>query len=275
VSDGASSSTGSSPIAFSPPRALAVGAGAGLLSGLFGVGGGIVIVPGLVAVIGLDQRRANGTSLAAIFPIAGAAATSFIISDSVDYAVAALLASGTTIGVVVGTWGLRILPQRTLRVAFIVLLLVTAVRLFLASGDALGRADISFGSAIAFVSVGLLTGALSGLLGVGGGVIMVPAMLVLFDMPSAVAKGTDLLVIVATAAVGTRRNLRHGNADLRVAAVVGAGGAVVAVFAARISVGLSDTVSATSFAVLLLVIGGRMAWAELHRDGEEDGEPRS
>ena len=56
---------------------LAVGSAAGFLAGLFGVGGGILIVPGLVIAAGMDQRLAHGTSLAAVLPISVASFATF------------------------------------------------------------------------------------------------------------------------------------------------------------------------------------------------------
>ena len=69
------------------------------------------------------------------------------------------------------------------------------------------------------VAVGVVAGTLSGLLGVGGGVVTIPALVLLLGVPAAVAKGSSLAVIIPTAVVGTRRNVARDNADLRTAAV--------------------------------------------------------
>ena len=110
-------------------RAAAVGLVAGFLSGLFGVGGGILIVPALVLVMAMDQRLAHGTSLAAVLPIAVSSTLGYALEDKVDWPVAALLAAAAVAGAVVGTHALQRLPQRTLAFAFSGLLVVTAVRL--------------------------------------------------------------------------------------------------------------------------------------------------
>ena len=132
------------------------------------------------------------------------------------------LAVGGVAGAVVGTQLLHVLPQRTLGLLFAAVLIVSAVRLFV-DVDADGRAALSTGSAVALVAVGLATGILAGLLGVGGGIVMVPAMIILFGIPPVVAKGTSAAVIVPTAVMGTWRNRRKGNADLRAATIIGAG----------------------------------------------------
>lgn len=238
--------------------AIAVGVLAGGLSGLFGVGGGILIVPGLVMVLGMDQRRAHGTSLAAIVPIALSGTVGYAVADSVDWPVAALLVVGSAVGAAIGTHLLARLPVDTLRVGFALLLLATAVRMAIDIPDALGRADLDPLNAVGLAGVGLVSGTLAGLLGVGGGVVMVPAQVLLFAIPDAVAKGTSLAVILPTALIATSRNLRAGNANLRVAVVVGLAGVVSAFLMSQLAVDLDPTVSSLLFAGLLTVTAVRM-----------------
>ena len=100
------------------PMIILVGIGAGFLSGLFGVGGGILIVPGLVLVAKMDQRMAHGTSLAAVLPIAGSSMITYWVQDHIDWPVALFLAIGAVAGAVLGTKLLHVLPHRTLGIAF-------------------------------------------------------------------------------------------------------------------------------------------------------------
>ncbi len=108
--------------------------------------------------------------------------------------------------------------------------------------------------ALLLIVVGLLTGTLAGLLGIGGGVIMVPAMVVILGMVPVVAKGTSVAVIVPTAIMGTIRNRKKANADIRVAAVVGGFGAVSAIIGGTISDRMSDYLSNVMFALLLVFV---------------------
>src|SRR5688572_11111790 len=82
---------------------IVVGAVAGLASGLFGVGGGIVIVQCLVYVAHMDQRRAQALSLVAIVPIAISGTVGYWLDGQVDWPVAALIATGGIAGAVLGT----------------------------------------------------------------------------------------------------------------------------------------------------------------------------
>ena len=241
-------------------RVVLVGLVAGFLSGLFGVGGGILIVPSLVLLLGFSQRLAHGTSLAAVLPIAIASLTTYAFEDKVDWKVGALLAVGAVVGAVVGTHILHRLPHDTLAIAFAVLLVATAVRLLFDHSDAGGRGDLHPITVVTLIIVGLITGVLAGLLGVGGGIFVVPAMVVGYGIPAAVAKGTSLAMIVPTSIMGTWRNRKNHNVDLRVAVILGLAGVASAFAGGKISVGMSEQTSNILFALLLLVVATRMAW---------------
>jgi hypothetical protein len=240
-------------------RVSAAGVAAGFLSGLFGVGGGILIVPTLVLLLHVDQRTAHGTSLAAVLPIAASSLLTYVAHGNVDWAVALWLSVGAVAGASLGTKLLNVLPQRTLTFAFAGLLLLTAIRLFLDT-DAHARSDLTPVRAGLLVAIGLVTGVLAGLLGVGGGIFMVPAMIVLFGVDPKVAKGTSLAVIVPTSIMGTWRNRKNRNADLVMAGVLGAAGIVSAIGGAILADHLSDTLSNALFATLLALVALRMLW---------------
>lgn len=246
---------------------LVVGVLAGLLAGLFGVGGGILIVPGLVMAAHMPQRLAHGTSLAAVVPISIASLVTYAAHDNVDWAVAVWLAIGAVGGAVVGTRLLHVLPHRTLGFLFAAILVISAVRLFITT-DATGREDLTVGAVVALLAVGLATGILAGLLGVGGGIVMVPAMIVLFGIPPVIAKGTSAAVIIPAALMGTWRNRAKGNADLRAATVVGLAGVVTAAIGATVADRMSQTVSNVLFALLLTAVAVRLI-VQLLREGRE------
>jgi uncharacterized membrane protein YfcA len=253
-------STEARPASSRVVRVVLVGLLAGFLSGRVGVGGGILIVPSLVLLLGFSQRLAHGTSLAAVLPIAIASLTTYAFEDKVDWKVGALLAVGAVVGAVVGTQLLRRLPHDTLAIAFAVLLVATAVRLLVDHSDAGGRGALHPATVLTLIVVGLITGVLAGLLGVGGGIFVVPAMVVGYGIPAAVAKGTSLAMIVPTSIMGTWRNRKNHNVDLRVAVTLGLAGVVSAFIGGKISVGMSEQTSNVLFALLLLFVATRMAW---------------
>jgi hypothetical protein len=262
---------GSVPLAPAAPTAhrklapiVAVGVVAGFLAGLFGVGGGILIVPGLVLAAGMDQRLAHGTSLAAVLPISLTSLVTYAAHDNVDWTAAVFLSIGAVVGAVIGTKLLHALPHRTLGMLFAAVLVVSAIRLFF-SPEADGRGTLTAAVALALVALGLATGILAGLLGVGGGIVMVPAMILLFGIAPVVAKGTSAAVIIPTALMGTWRNRKNGNTDLPAAAIVGVAGIVTAALGATLAEVMSDTLSNVLFATLLLAVAARLLW-QLNRE---------
>ncbi len=236
-----------------PWQGIAIGAGAGLLSGLFGIGGGIVIVPALIALLSMERKLAHGTSLAATLPVAAASLATYAAGGNVDWPVAGCLAVGAIAGAIVGTHLLQVVPKRPLTMIFIAVILLTAVRLLLAD-DVTGREPLSLLGVAALVGIGFATGTLSGMLGIGGGVILVPALVVLFGELPVIAKGTSVAVIVPSSLVGTLRNRSKNNADIPLAMAIGVSGVFSAIVGSLIADSIDDGVSNALFAVLLVIV---------------------
>lgn len=107
-----------------------IGLVAGVVSGLFGVGGAIVIIPGLVLVAGLPQHTANGTSLAALLlPVGLLGAWEYYRRGQVNVPYAGVIAAGLFVGALLGAQLAGTLSDATLRRAFGVFLMLVAVRL--------------------------------------------------------------------------------------------------------------------------------------------------
>lgn len=113
---------------------LLIGLGAGVLSGMFGIGGGIVIVPALVFFAGMVQKTATGTSLAALLlPVGALGAWQYHKAGSLDTRAALLLAPGLLFGALIGARIALQLPTRDLQRAFAVFLMLVAGRLWIAA----------------------------------------------------------------------------------------------------------------------------------------------
>ena len=108
----------------------AIGFAAGIVSGLFGVGGAIVIIPGLVLLLGMSQHAANGTSLAALLlPVGLLGTLEYYRRGEVNVPYAVVIAAGLLLGALIGARLAGSLSDLTLRRAFGAFLLVVAVRL--------------------------------------------------------------------------------------------------------------------------------------------------
>lgn len=250
------------PVPRTPRFVLAcVGVGllAGLLSGLFGVGGGTVIVPLLVLILRFDQRLAAGTSLAAIVPTAAVGVISYALSGSVAWVAGLILAAGAVVGAQLGTWLLARLPVTVLRWGFVVFLVVVIVSLFLVIPSRDARLELTWIPGIGLAALGVVTGILAGLLGVGGGVIVVPALILLFGTSDLIAKGTSLLMMIPTALSGTIGNVRRRNVDLIAAAIIGLAACTTTAIGAWIATLIDPLAGNILFAVFLTFVAAQIA----------------
>ena len=236
---------------------MGFGVGAGLLSGMFGLGGGIIIVPGLMFALGMDQRRAHGTSLGGVFLISLSSFFSYWTHDHIDWPVVLWLSIGSVAGSLIGAELLARLSKRTLTIAFIGVLVIAGIRMFFRI-DSSGEMILNGPTAAWLVVIGVVVGALAGMLGIGGGLMTVPILVIFFHVSPAIAKGTSLAVVIPTALSGTLQNLRNKNTDLTAAAIVSSTGIVTAIAGSWIADRMNDALSNFLFAVLLMFIAGRM-----------------
>jgi uncharacterized protein len=238
-------------------RALTLGVGAGLLSGLFGVGGGVVLVPGLVLLLHLSQHKAHATSLAAIIVTAAGAMQPFAADGAVEWLGGALIAAGALLGANLGAALMHRLSAARLRQAFALLVIVVAIRMLLPSDLPPGAETqaIDVWRLVGFGALGLAAGTLSALMGVGGGVILVPALVLLFGFSQHAAEGTSLLVIIPTAIMGAARHASHGYTEWKTGLLVGVGGLAGGQVGARLALALDAERLTFLFGGFLLLMG--------------------
>lgn len=239
----------------------AIGGIAGLASGLLGVGGGFLLVPLQVMWSRSSQRRASGTSLAAILPIALVGATIYYFGrqkPQIDLVVAFFLVLGSVGGAFVGAHASRRIPENALKILVALLLAVVGLKelhdVVLGGSAIAGSESGAFGPVhyLLITATGLVIGVLSGLTGVGGGVFIVPALVLGFGLTQRVAQGTSLLAILPTAAVGAITHHRHGNVDVRAAGWIDVAGVPAALIGAALALWLPVRVLAGLFGLFLL-----------------------
>lgn len=236
------------------------GAVAGILGGLFGVGGGAILVPILTGALGATQHQAHGTSLAAIGATAVAGIIVYGASGRVDWATAAVAGLASVLTARLGARAASKISQRQLKFAFAAFVAVVGARLLwsAAPGPALLGTGIPM-RILVDLGTGALVGLLAGFMGVGGGVIAVPAFVLLLGMPQHVAQGTSLALILVTAPAGALEHARRGNVLGRLvpglAIGAAAGGLLASVLVQRIPV----LVLTRAFAVFLLALSAHTA----------------
>ena len=232
---------------------ILIGAIGGLLSGAFGVGGGIVMVPLLITIAGFDQRHAAAISLVAIIPAALVGSISYASAGQLDLTAAVLIAAGGVVGSLIGARLLRTLPLRWLRWLFIALLVVITVRLLFELPSRDGVITLNPLTVAGLIVLGVVMGVASGLFGIGGGVIVVPVLVALFGAGDLIAKGTSLVAILPGAVIGTIANARAGLVDVINGSITGIAAAAASFGGVAIASTLSPRLATILFALLLLV----------------------
>jgi len=230
----------------------------GILSGLFGVGGGFLLVPLLNIIFNVPYNIAIGSSLFQMVGTSTASTLKYKGYGHIDYKLAGFILMGSVVGVELGS---RVLMQLKssgsiiinastistmdfwINIIYIILLSIVGTSMFLESKKAKKRApqggiveslvsqkirNIKIPPLISLptskienislwnlIFLGFGVGILSGLLGVGGGFIMSPALIYLIGVPTSVAIGTDLFQIIFTSAYGAITHLLKGNIDFK------------------------------------------------------------
>lgn len=246
----------------SVPRPVAIvliGTAAGFFSGLFGVGGGVVMVPLLLLLLGMDERRATSTSLGAIVIIATAATLTQGAYGQVHVAEGVLVGVPAIGGALIGTAIQQRIPARRVSLLFAVLLLAVAGLMAAGIEPGDGGGDIDAARVVAALGVGFAAGVISGLLGVGGGSLFVPGLALLLGLSHVEAEATSLLAMIPVSAVGAWRQHRYGNLDVRASVLLG----IVAVPSALLGVVVVNAIPARAaeigFALLLVFVSGQLA----------------
>ena len=244
---------------------LGGGAAAGLIGGLFGVGGGVLLVPLLVLVLHVPQHRAHATSLVAVACSAVTGAVRFGMDGAVAVPGAIALSLGAITGAQIGARFMKRMTEGNLRRAFAIVLLLLALRFFFTGGDPSTAAGAdtavpAFTLPVLALHVlgGVAAGIISSVLGVGGGVITVPLLVLAFGYGQHIAEGTSLAVIIPTAVTGALAHHRSGLTDWRLGGWLGLGAVAGAGFGASIALGLPADTLARFFGVLQLVVAGLM-----------------
>ncbi|ABO50104.1 protein of unknown function DUF81 [Desulforamulus reducens MI-1] len=191
---------------------LLIGLAAGFFGGLVGLGGGVIMIPLMVGILKMSQHQAHGTSLVALVFTGLSGAVTYALNGSVDIVASALLASTAIFTARAGARFANALPEWKLKKSFggflIVVTLLLLIKPYLphVAEPAMGWVKI-----LILLLAGGFTGFLSGMMGVGGGTIMVPSMVLLIGFTQYTAQGCSLLAMVPVGIVGAYTHWRLGN----------------------------------------------------------------
>jgi hypothetical protein len=218
---------------------VAIGLVSGVLAGSFGVGGGIVMTPGIQVLLGAPPIVALATPLPAIFPTALAGALAYRRGGELDTRAAAWLIGPGLLCAALGAW-LTELVDTTLLLLVTALLLGWQAMVIVRDTREPRRHDAREATAPILGGIGAVAGFVSGLLGIGGGLVMVPLLAGWLRMPLKRALGTSLLAIVALVVPGTVVHAALGHIDLGVCLSLVVGGVPGARLGAELALGAKE-----------------------------------
>lgn len=239
---------------------VGLGMAAGVLGGLLGIGGAALVIPGLVLLAGFSQHRAHGTSLAIVLFMSLAGTLTYSRFGHLDWRMSAELAVGGIVGAGIGARIVGRMTGAALRRLFCLLLIAVGARMILAGCcepacvAESAWPQSAFAHTAATVIIGLAAGGLSSIFGIGGGMVVVPAMALLLCVPQKMAQGVSLAAILPTALTGMLLHGRMGNVDHRSSAWVGMGGLVGAFAGAYLANGLASAALQLAFGVFLVLM---------------------
>jgi uncharacterized protein len=254
----------------SGPWLILIGAAAGVFAGLFGIGGGIIIVPSLILLAGFPLVKATGTSLAAILlPVGILGVVAYYRAKIIDLRASAFLAAGLLTSVVVGAWLANTLPAELMRKFFALFCLyvgwnfIDPVRRFrkwrgLAVAAGLEPEALPHPPPWPLLGIGLLAGVMAGMFGIGGGNIIVPLLTLVLHYPPKRAIATSLGAILLPFGIpGVLYYHRAGNLDLAAAAWIAGGLFIGTVFGALITISLPGRTVKLLYGIFLLIVALR------------------
>lgn len=258
-------------------RAFIIGLIGGSFGGLVGLGGGVVMVPLFTMWAGLSQHEAHGTSLTAVIVTGSVGAWLYGNHGNVSWTSAGWLAASSVIASFITALYAARIPGAKLKRFFGAFLLVVAVMLLV-------RNQLSFSQDVeaqplvwVLLSIGAIAGAIAGLLGVGGGVLIVPLLVLGTGLSQHVAQGTSLAALILTGVTGTLVYAKHGHfrKDLLITLLPG----VVAgsVIGGHGAIGIPGPTLRVVFAIVLVWLGSRYlgltSLISLHQSSRSVGQP--
>lgn len=194
------------------------------MGGMAGIGGGVVMIPMMTGFVGLTQVEAHGTSLVAVVFTGAVGALTYFFHGTVDWKAALILAASAMFFARMGAVYAHSLQEGRLKRGFGVFLIAVSLLMVGRTWLSGGTGGLAFWpQVVVLLFTGTATGFISGMMGVGGGSIMIPAMVILAGMPQHLVQGTSLLAMVPVGIAGALTHHRLGNIHSHLAGGLAAG----------------------------------------------------
>lgn len=233
---------------------LALGFTAGFCSAVLGIGGGIILVPGLILLFGYEIKKAIGTSLAIIVPIVfvGVMTHYIIESGNIKFLVALIVIIGSIIGAKFGAKLANKINSKLLTKLFALLLLFVGLKLIgIINIPTEAVSNITLCPLL--IILGLTAGSLSALFGIGGGIIIVPMLNLFFGLSVHESIATSLTVIFPTTFAGAIFHKKFNNVDIRAMKFLVPAALIGAVFGAIVANSLPSITLKIIFGIFMIL----------------------
>ena len=238
---------------------------AGTLGGVMGVGGGLVLVPLLTHVLRQSQHEAQGTSLAFIIVTALIASIPYLRNEAIPWSLVGVLAVGAVPGVITGAAIAKRTPAKRLQLWFGIVILATGARLLIAPPV---NGDLVVWAWPFHVLLGFGVGTFAGLLGVGGGIFLVPALVLGEGLTQHMAQGVSLALIAPIGLVGAISYARSGHSKPHLLPALFVGGALGGLAGATLAQSLRGPTLTRFFALFSFAVAARMIAASRDRKAQ-------
>ena len=248
---------------------LILGMVAGIAAGMFGIGGGAIIVPALIILLGFTQTAANGTSLAALLlPVGIFGAISYHRNNMIDWRAAMIIAGGLLFGAIGGAQlaiyieNLNPVLLKRIYGAFLIIVgwrMAAPLQYFgIRKPDEADETKPLRDGVIPITILGLIAGVASGMFGIGGGAVIVPILVMFMNFPQKTAVATSLAALLPPVAIGAATvYYLDGNLQISAAIPVALGLLAGAWFGAQITIGLPSGTVKRIYGIFLIVIALR------------------
>ncbi len=236
---------------------MLAGLGIGWFASMLGVGGGILIVPTLTLILHFPIKHAIAVSLIGVSATSLMAASNYLKSGLVDVELGITLESSTILGALTGGLLSGYLKSGILYILFAILVIYTAYVMW-AGKKVKDIENNGYSHLTEGVGFSFFAGLASALLGIGGGVLKVPIMNLVMNVPVRTAVATSSFMIGMTAVTGVFPYIERGEADFHVAGAIVIGTLIGAYIGSRIMNKIPTLILKRAFAVILFLVGVRM-----------------